>query len=175
MPERPADAVDLLFSKYDGRPHWTMWAQPLGEDEHGLWFGSPPDQVVSRPGLSVVLAFPWALLVPRDRGYVASFNARADDDPGAAVYVDMTTVPVWETPTRMTAVDLDLDVVRRTDGTVYVDDEDEFAEHRVSFGYPTEVVELAEDSCRWVLGHVQDATGPFGAVGEAWMDRARLL
>ena len=75
----------------------------------------------------------------------------------------------------MTAVDLDLDVVRRTDGTVYVDDEDEFAEHRVSFGYPPEVVELAEESCRWVLGHVRDATGPFGAVGEAWMDRARLL
>ena len=175
MPERPADAVDLLFSKYDGRPHWTMWAQPLGEDEHGLWFGSPPDQEVSRPGLTVLLAFPWALLVPRDRGYVASFNARADDDPGAAVYVDMTTVPVWETPTRMTAVDLDLDVVRRTDGTVYVDDEDEFAEHRVTFGYPPDVVELAEESCRWVLGHVRAGTGPFGAVGEAWMDRARLL
>ena len=60
----------------------------------------------------------------------------------------------------MTAVDLDLDVVRRTDGTVYVDDEDEFAEHRVSFGYPPEVVELAEESCRWVLGHVRDRHRP---------------
>ena len=32
----------------------------------------------------------------------------------------------------MTAVDLDLDVIRRFDGSWFVDDEDEFAEHQVS-------------------------------------------
>ncbi|WP_180935649.1 DUF402 domain-containing protein [Nocardioides ungokensis] len=35
------------------------------------------------------------------------------------------------------AVDLDLDVVRGRTGRVWIDDEDEFAEHRVRFGYPT--------------------------------------
>lgn len=175
MPDRPADAVDLLFSKFDGRPHWTMWAQPLGEDEHGRWFGSVADQTVSRPGLSVVLGFPWALLVPPASGYVASFNARSADDPGAEIYVDMTTVPVWTTPTTMTAIDLDLDVVRLTDGTVYVDDEDEFAEHQVTYGYPPEVVALAEESCRWVHERVRDDLEPFGDVGRRWMDAARRL
>ena len=45
------------------------------------------------------------------------------------VYVDITTVPVWlDGPTRaVTAVDLDLDVVRGWTGRVWVDDEDEFA------------------------------------------------
>ena len=43
----------------------------------------------------------------------------------------------------MRAVDLDLDVVEGLDREVWVDDEDEFAEHRVELGYPREVVDLA--------------------------------
>ena len=38
------------------------------------------------------------------------------------------------------AVDLDLDVVRGPTGRVWVDDEDEFAEHQVAFDYPDDVV-----------------------------------
>ena len=39
--------------------------------------------------------------------------------------------------------DLDLDVIRTGDGTVFVDDEDEFAEHRVSLAYPERWVDQA--------------------------------
>ena len=53
------------------------------------------------------------------------------------VYVDITTPPVWD-GTVLRAVDLDLDVVRGNTGRVWVDDEDEFADHRVRFGYPDE-------------------------------------
>ena len=49
------------------------------------------------------------------------------------VYIDMSTVPVWDGDT-MTAIDLDLDVVRLWDGTVEILDEDEFAEHQVTLG-----------------------------------------
>lgn len=35
-------------------------------------------------------------------------------------------------------VDLDLDVVRRFDGSAEILDEDEFAEHQVRYGYPPE-------------------------------------
>ncbi len=174
QPTRPDGAVDVRFRKYDGRPHWVMWAVPLGEDEHGHWLGSPAGQVVSRPDLSVDLPFPWALLVPRDQGFVAAFNV-TDDPERAEVYVDMTTVPVWETPQLVTAVDLDLDVVRMVGGRVLVDDEDEFAEHRVAFGYPPQVVELAEESCRWVLERVAAGAEPFGDVARAWMDAAARL
>ena len=50
-----------------------------------------------------------------------------------------------------------------------VDDEDEFAEHQVSFGYPPEVVSLAEESCSWVLATVRSGSAPFdrGAAGTA--------
>ena len=62
------------------------------------------------------------------------------------------------------AVDLDLDVIRLPDplppvesapwdvppagpGEVFVDDEDEFAEHQVLYGYPADVVAAAQASC----------------------------
>ena len=76
--------------------------------------------------------------------------------------------PEWE----VTMVDLDLDVVLTRDGHLYVDDEDEFAEHRVQLGYPAEVVALAE---RWrdlVLAAVAGGDEPFATVGHAWLGRA---
>ena len=77
--------------------------------------------------------------------FVATFYARG----GTAhcdVYVDITTVPVWSGDT-VTAVDLDLDVVRGWTGRVWVDDEDEFAAHRVRYAYPSDLVRLAVTSC----------------------------
>jgi uncharacterized protein len=41
-------------------------------------------------------------------------------------------------------VDLDLDVVRRFDGSAEILDEDEFAEHQARYGYPPEVTGHAE-------------------------------
>jgi hypothetical protein len=37
-------------------------------------------------------------------------------------------------------------VIETLEGEVFVDDEDEFAEHQVLFGYPAEVVALAEST-----------------------------
>ena len=51
------------------------------------------------------------------------------------MYVDITTPPQWD-GTTLRAVDLDLDVVRGTTGRVWVDDEDEFAEHRIALATP---------------------------------------
>ena len=110
-----------------------------------------------------------------ERGYLATFYA---DGFWCGTYVDITTPARWDTGHDVPVLrctDLDLDVVRTQDGRVYVDDEDEFADHRVAFGYPDDVVALAEESCRWVLERVRDRIEPFGEVGDAWMDRARLL
>ena len=57
----------------------------------------------------------------------------------------------------VTAVDLDLDVVRGWTGRVWVDDEDEFADHRVRFGYPADVVRMAAPSCEAVRTDVAGA------------------
>ena len=62
------------------------------------------------------------------------------------MYVDATVPPTGSGST-VAACDLDLDVVRELDGRVWVDDEDEFAEHQVSSGDPSEVTAAAQASC----------------------------
>jgi protein associated with RNAse G/E len=83
------------------------------------------------------------------------------------VYVDMTTPPSWDGPV-VRAVDLDLDVIRMRNGWVVVDDEDEFAEHRVELGYPDEIVALAEASRDLVHAAILDEEPPFDGSHEGW-------
>ena len=61
-------------------------------------------------------------------------------------------------------------MIRRFDGTWFVDDEDEFAEHQVSYGYPAEVVAAAEAECARVADEIRSGAAVFrrgdcGAIG----------
>ena len=161
------DPVRVVMTKWGGTPHWEYDAVWLGSDEHGAWYGTPTGTLMQRPGASFTSSSDQVGLVPTDAGWVATFHA-----PGyhVATYVDMTTVPTWEGSTVL-AVDLDLDVIRPAQGDVFVDDEDEFAEHRVAYGYPSEVVSLAEESCAWVLDAVLAERVPFDdATSGTWFD-----
>ena len=64
---------------------------------------------------------------------------------GVQVYVDLATGHGWTTirpgVTEFHLIDMDLDVIRTVDRGVYVDDEDEFAEHRIEMDYPADVVD----------------------------------
>jgi hypothetical protein len=84
------------------------------------------------------------------------------------VYVDMTTPPVWDGAV-VRAVDLDLDVIRMREGSVVIDDEDEFAEHQVTLGYPPEVVALAEASRDRVHAAILDEEPPYDGSHEPWL------
>lgn len=170
---QPGDPARIVMTKWGGRPHWEHDAVWLGHDEHGDWYGARVGTLMSRPGVAFATESAMVKLVPSPSaasttggsGWVASFMAAS----WAATYVDMTTVPARDGD-RVVAVDLDLDVVRTAAGDVYVDDEDEFAEHRIAYGYPSEVVSLAEESCAWVLDRVLEERPPFdGAPSERWL------
>jgi hypothetical protein len=123
-----------------------------------------------RPGRDVRSQVDQVGLVPSselpddERAWLATFHAPAGE---VWVYVDMTTPPVWDGST-VRAVDLDLDVIRGLDGDVVVDDEDEFAEHRVAFGYPPEVVVLAEASRDRVRAAVLEEHAPYDGSHQRW-------
>ena len=164
----PVRDVRVAFTKWDQRPHWEFDALRLGEDEHGVWIGAPAGTRLTRPGVEFVPDYDQVALVPRGQAFEATFNA-----PGApcSVYVDITTPPVWDGDT-LRMVDLDLDVVRGWTGRVWVDDEDEFAAHRVRFGYPEEIVALAVESCTDVCRRVRSAVPPYdGLTAQRWLDR----
>ncbi len=167
------DPLRVVMTKWGGIPHWEFDARYLGEDQHGRWFGVPANTLMSRPGASFVSETAQVGLVPHPDaggggGWVATFHA-----PGYFVttYVDMTCVPEWS-DAQVHTVDLDLDVIRTCDGDVFVDDEDEFAEHQVVFGYPAPVVSLAEEACSFVLSCVLEERPPFdGDSSESWFAR----
>lgn len=71
------------------------------------------------------------------------------------------------------AVDLDLDVLRSPSGRVWVDDEDEFAAHRVRLGYPDELVADALAGCAEVQQALTDRTAPFDDTHLGWLERLR--
>ncbi|KAA1419127.1 DUF402 domain-containing protein [Nocardioides humilatus] len=164
-PLAPGDPVRVVMSKWGERAHWEYDAIYLGSDEHGEWIGCPTATFYSRPGLEFVAAFAGVVCKPAGgAAHLACFN---DEHAQAAIYVDMTTPPEWD-GTTLRAVDLDLDVVKRQDGTIYLDDEDEFAEHQVAFGYPAEVVAMTERSAAEVLAAVRAGEAPFDGTAATW-------
>lgn len=169
------------MTKWGDRPHWTFDAVFLGTDEHGDWCGIPAGTTMTRTGASFVAPNHQVTLCPaqgpdEERGWLATFHGRGApmwESLGAPVeiYVDMTTPPSWDGSV-LRATDLDLDVVRGTTGRVWVDDEDEFAAHRVAFGYPEEIVGLASRSCDLVRRAMVAREAPYdGATPLPWLAR----
>ena len=71
----------------------------------------------------------------------------------------------------VTMVDLDLDVVLHRDGDLLLDDEDEFDEHRVTLGYPADVVALARRTADELMTAAAAGHEPFGPAGSRWLAR----
>ncbi len=158
--------VRVVYTKYDGSLHWHQYATRLGEDEHGVWLGCRAGSTAQRghePPITYESAF--VLLFPRDAWWTAVFNAAPHR---TEIYCDISTVPRWQDGV-VTMVDLDLDVVRRREGSLYVDDEDEFAEHRVRYGYPAEVVENAERAAQWLMRSIAERAEPFADGYREWL------
>jgi protein associated with RNAse G/E len=88
------------------------------------------------------------------------------------VYCDITSPARWEGDEEVHLVDLDLDVVRRrATGRVELLDEDEFAEHRLAFGYPEELVTHAYAAAEWLRGALADGREPFVSAYHPWLTR----
>lgn len=168
--------VHADYRKWDGSPHWQSHGALLGVDAHGVWVGFPAGTHFERPGAAFDLSRDSVSLFP-DAGFTPAFNDRTGRPEEVEVYVDITTPPVWfrsgDGGWRVTMVDLDLDVVQRANGYVFVDDEDEFVDHQREFGYPADIVSGAEADARAVFAAVRDGDGAFDGAGRRWMARLR--
>lgn len=140
----------------------------LGTDIHGAWIGITQGTLLASPVRAFYAAADHVTLVPHDAWWLATFYG---DDPKRPfdTYVDVATPAVWHGDDLVRAVDLDLDVIRGTTGRVWVDDEDEFAEHQVSLDYPAEVVAAAQRDCGAVFDAVRRDAGPYGEVAQTWL------
>jgi hypothetical protein len=171
---RPGDPVVVRYTKWDGARHWTYAATSLGEDGFGRWVGCPPGTILDKPDRTIESPIHFVVLFPPEGRWTPCFNEDASALTGTAIYTDITNRPEWSRDGdgwTVTMVDLDLDVVQRRDGSVHIDDEDEFAEHQVAMGYPTYVIARARADCAHVFLAMEAGDEPYGSVGRAWLDR----
>jgi hypothetical protein len=172
------DPVRIEMEKWGDRPHWQFDAVWLGSDEHGEWIGIPTGTPMSRPGMALVSRNHQVGLVPgpdlpeEERWWIGTFHGAPRSQ--VMVYVDIATPPRWDGGVLRT-VDLDLDVIELVDGRVYIDDEDEFAEHQVQLGYPDHVIAAALRSCERVHATIAARLAPYDGSHEPWLAMLREL
>lgn len=118
------------------------------------------EAMLPRSGPPRTFTHPFVHLVPS----AGSWTARWGDDGEVGLYCDVTTPPVIRSDT-VTAVDLDLDVVRYHDGRVAIIDQDQFARRRTQMAYPPRVVTDAVVTASRLYAAVASGHEPFATVG----------
>jgi len=176
MTSRPAPGTRLVFRwrKWDGSPHWEQDSVYLGSDEWGDWFGQQVGWRSVRPGRDFVCREPNVMLVPASGEWAFTHNAAPHP---VAVYIDLAWGAGWGEDGVPGGVDMDLDVVRRTDGPgTWIDDRDEWDEHRVRYGYPVEIVDRLETVALDLERRVRGLEAPFSDdVTGPWLRRLAVL
>lgn len=159
--------MSFKWRKWDGSRHWEHECVYLGSDRWGDWLGQRVGWRSFRPGRDMLLTSASVALMPRGRSdYVLTVNAPPQR---TRVYIDVAWDVRWDGGVP-TAVDMDLDVVRRTDGTVFIDDEDEWEEHRERYAYPADVVATLESTAAGLKDRVASHEPPFDdAVPDHWL------
>ncbi|MDL9981575.1 DUF402 domain-containing protein [Microbacterium sp. ASV49] len=177
MTDRPAPGTPIAFRwrKWDGSPHWVNECVYLGADEYGDWMGQPVGWRSARPGASFIAESPNVTLIPASGDYVPTFHR--DHPRRLWVYIDLAWDMRWTDAGEPEATDMDLDVVRADDGRgIWIDDRDEWDEHRVQFGYPDDVVAHLDALASDLERRVRTGEAPFDdAVREGWLDRLVAL
>ncbi|WP_029149519.1 DUF402 domain-containing protein [Microbacterium indicum] len=171
---RPGTKMHVNWRKWDGGPHWVHEVVYLGRDEWGHWFGQLTGWRSHRPGRDTLLKTNCVMLLPdapgSDHGaeWVLTVNAPPQR---TRIYIDVAWDARWDGD-EPTAIDMDLDVVRRTDQRgIYIDDEDEWEEHRVEYGYPLHVVNRLEGVAKDLFDRVTAREAPFNEeTTRPWFD-----
>ena len=166
--------VHVRFSKWDGRAHWAFDMQRLGVDDHGVWLWAPAGTELRRGSEKPIAAqHAFVKVIAVGQWWTGIWNdGLRSDGRSIRTYVDVISPAVWDGNT-VRMVDLDLDVVRRSDGTVEVDDEDEFEDHKVAFGYPEHVIDRARAEAAQLVLAIDRRKEPFGDIGERWLEVSR--
>lgn len=161
--------VTVQFLKNPDSLHWGFDARWLGEDEWGEWIAAPAGtrrwkgHVAVRPSQEDAV-----FCVPRGAWWHLHYNGATTE---FSHFVDIVTPPVWISASRYEMIDLDLDVVRRQDGTVEIEDEDEFEVHQIEYAYTDEMIRRAREETDRVVEMLEAGQEPFFDVAAAWLAR----
>jgi uncharacterized protein len=159
------DLVEVQSLKWPNRLTGIAQTRYLGQDEYGIWLGIRRGDVFWLPDRSVggTMVQTFVKLMPINSYWTALFQ---DIEP----YLDIDiSYPVNWTGQTVQELDLELDILRYTDGRVVVRDQDDFAELTSDESVPREVIVNAESTCAKVLELLESDAEPFRTVGLAWL------
>lgn len=164
--------------KYNGRAHWVVPGKYLGADEFGHWIFQCTNEFISRPGAALYTESDAVMLIPHDGDWVGTFYDDAHP-AGCELYIDLAADFSWQRirpdVVEFHMTDMDLDVIRNKYEGLFVDDEDEFAEHRISMNYPPELCDRMENACAALMENVAARRAPFDGRDAAWFTLGRTL
>jgi hypothetical protein len=159
--------IEIRGFKWPHRRTAVAMACLLGEDEFGRWLGitkGSPWRAAdhSRSG---VFETSFVKVVPSGTFWTACFNPI-----DSVIDVDIV-LPVRWIGDVLEEVDLELDILRSTDGSVRVRDREEFDRVRQVQCMPGDIATRAEKTCARVHELVELRAEPFGHVGQVWLSR----
>ena len=173
---QPGQLVVARTRKWNGKAHWVVPGRYLGEDRHGWWIFQGTNEFCSRPGAAFYTQSDAVLLVPRSGDWVATFYDSAHPI-GVQVYVDLAVAHEWTeirpAVTEFHVIDMDLDVIRMAGRGVFIDDQDEFAEHRLAMNYPDRLVDDIQAAADELYQAVKAQHAPFDGTDVAWFTKGR--
>lgn len=169
--DRPVPGAPLQFRwrKWDGGPHWVNDCIYLGSDRWGDWVGQPSGWRNVRPGLEFLADGPNVTLIPPSGDYAMTVHGAPRR---VRIYIDVAWDIRWD-GREPRGIDMDLDVVKAIDGRgLFIDDRDEWDEHRVAYGYPLDLVDRLEALAVDLERRVAAAEAPFDdATPNEWLSR----
>ena len=158
------NTIRVIGTKYDGSPRDEWPAQLI--EKHGpllrLYVPAGTKEIVQGTRHQVIRDGSTCLFWT-DRWY----NVWQFDRPeGVLVYANVA-MPCQFDGCVLRWVDLDIDIVCHTDGSIVVKDEDEFEEHIVRFAYPEHVVEHTLAARHELLRLARAGNFPFARSGSS--------
>ena len=107
---RTGTFVEIEYTKWPHRKHYSYGMRTLGEDSHGVWGCCEiGDQVQKAGAPSFVRSTPLLFLIPRTGCWSATWYPPSEEQ--LEVYIDINTEPTW-TGNTVSMTDLDFDVLR---------------------------------------------------------------
>lgn len=158
--------IELHSTKYDGSLHYRYLVSVVQDTPDLIMvYCRPGTPILSYRGHLVAGRHTLGLFWP-NRPYNLHVNWAADWRPHS-YYINIATPATWDADA-LHFIDLDLDVIWKFDGTLILDDEDEFLLHKDRFGYPPALVEESWRSRDEVTQAIAQAIYPFDGSLYTW-------
>ena len=159
--------MTVQFLKNPDHLHWGFEARHLGEDAYGRWVAVPEGSKRWKGHEDVRPTREHAVfLAPHEGWWHLHYNGATTQ---FSHFVDIVTPPTWVNDYRYEMIDLDLDVVVHQDGTVEIEDEDEFEVHKIKYAYTEEMIRRAQEETARVVRWLEARREPFFEVAKGWL------